>query len=267
MFPVAPLPTNTTCNLYGWGQQTAFPQSVSVSIYDSEFCNPDLPQVWCSTFVSTLHQTCYAVLGSPVLCDDNSRFSGFMTSDGCSEIRGQGQISYHSVLTHRLWLEEVFNSEIVSSSNFVANVMELLDVNIIGTARFRCIGTIISERHLLTTASCVSIPTGSVQGIGVEADWAERGFMTVQAEEIFIHPDFIETQTRIANVAVIKVSEFNFAKRFKKVFKFVPRITGVSVLVHLRDFSVRFRHQTELTHTSAKLSATETQGELNVIML
>lgn len=135
-----------------------------------------------------------------------------MTSDGCNNVGGRGQINYHSVLTHRVWLEEVFHSEIVSSKNFIANVMELLDVNIIGSARFRCIGTIITERHLLTTASCVTIPEGSVQGIGVEADWEGVGFTTIQAEEIFIHSDFVENQSRIANVAVIKVSKFRFVK-------------------------------------------------------
>jgi hypothetical protein len=136
--PIQELPSNATCNLFGWGQtQYENPRSESVSIYRSEFCNPAHPHVSCSTFATTTQGICNAELGSPVLCNGNTRFTGFMTSNGCVQGENQAVINYQSVSTFRRWFEAVIAADTQAPRSIVARVMELVGGNI-ATERVRC---------------------------------------------------------------------------------------------------------------------------------
>jgi hypothetical protein len=180
--PIQGLPSNTTCNLFGWGQTPGTnPRSESVSIYRSEFCDPAHPQVSCSTFASTGHEFCNAELGSPVLCDGNTRFTGFMTSNGCVQGQNQAVINYQSVNAIRRWFEEVIATDDQRTTNFAVRVMELVGGNI-ATERVRCVGTVITDHHLLTAATCVIVPENSQFSIAVHADWDGLGRATSKTD-------------------------------------------------------------------------------------
>lgn len=86
-------------------------------------------------------------------------------------------INYQSVASFRTWYEEVVRIDNAGQAVFVAHVMEFIPTNI-ATQRIRCAGTIISENHLLTAATCVTIPENSTLVIGVQATWAGQGLST-----------------------------------------------------------------------------------------
>ena len=98
-----------------------------------------------------------------------------MTSKNCDQ--PHSAINYHSVATFREWYEEVVRIDNAGQAVFIAHVMEFIPTNI-ATQRIRCAGTIISENHLLTTATCVSLPANSQAVIGVQATWAGQGLNT-----------------------------------------------------------------------------------------
>lgn len=145
-----------------------------------------------------------------------------MTSDGCLDDGTRISISYQSVNTFRVWIEEVLSADSIEredSTRFVANVIEIPPRGS-GFDRFRCVGTVISQRHLLTTASCVVLPENTQMTIGVQAFWEGSGWNTVAAQSVFIHPDFNANNARTANVAVILVSQhfFVFCNIFQSYF-------------------------------------------------
>ena len=206
---VSDLPSNVTCNLYGWDQHTAAPRHEDVFIYRAEFCDPNSPQISCSTFQSLQDEICSARLGSPVFCEANFRFSGFMTSDGCISDGTRVLVNYQSTNTFRLWFDEVLRADSNDrheSSQFIVNVMEF-NPRVGASERFRCVGTLITQHHVLTMASCVQATSNFQFVIGVQANWQNIGRSVVEPEAISIHPNFEAAQMFTANVAVIRVRQ------------------------------------------------------------
>jgi hypothetical protein len=213
LFPLMPttnLPTNATCNLFGWGQISTNSRSEEVRIYNSDFCDPEHPQVSCSTFDTLQDEVCTAQLGSPVMCNSNTQFAGFMTSDGCINDGSRISISYHSVNTFQRWI-----SEVILIDTFNRNVQEGLTASVVqftprvgGWDRIRCVGTLINDYHMLTTANCVILPENSQFVIGVNTNWVglAGGRVTQEPEEIFVNPNFNANYPLNSNIAVIRVS-------------------------------------------------------------
>ena len=150
MLSLEDLQSNTTCSLFGWGQQSWNPRRETVSIYSSEFCDPALPQVSCSTFESNEHSSCSATLGSPVLCDEDLWFSGFVITEGCVTVDSRVKLNYHSISPYRNWIDEVIRADAVDRLNsqlFVVNIMQL-EQGRMDTLKIRCSGTIIHLRRV-----------------------------------------------------------------------------------------------------------------------
>jgi hypothetical protein len=179
LLPFADLPSNSTCNLFGWGYPIRGPPRTEViSIYGPSFCDSNFPQTSCSTFNETNNQTCTAVIGSPVLCGSEGRFTGFQVSQGCVQGQNQQTMTFHSVNTFRTWIEEVLRSSRQTFNVATANVVEFFPNDIILTPRTRCAGTFISERHVVTIATCVILPENANVEIGVETSWINVGQST-----------------------------------------------------------------------------------------
>ena len=228
---ISDIPSNAICNLYGWDQQTAAPRHEEVLISRAEFCNPNTPQVSCSTFQTLEEDICSARLGSPLFCNANSRFSGFMISDGCIDDGTRIRVNYLSTNTFRLWIDEVLRADSNDrhvSSQFIVNVVEF-NSRVSASEQFRCVGTLINQHHVLTTASCVQTTSNFHFVIGVQATWETIGRNVIEPEEIFIHPNFEAAQIFTANVAVMRVREifisFYFWIPFDYKF-FIERFTS-----------------------------------------
>jgi hypothetical protein len=201
----ASLPSNFTCQLFGWGQTSFEPRSEPVNIYSSNYCDPNSPEVHCSTVNSVDDPICYAGLGSPLVCDN--LLSGFTITEGCITDESRIKLNYHSMFTYRVWIEQVLHADSqtrLNSHQFVAHVM-LYEKEQIVTPRFRCASTIIDHRHVLTTAACVSLPKDTNLAVGVQGMFDGIGLQVVESENVFIHPKFASNE--INNIAVIRVRQ------------------------------------------------------------
>lgn len=204
MLPIQGLPSNSTCNVFGWGQQFGLhPRNEVTSIYSSEFCNPDLPLVSCSTFTSITDPICSAMLGSPILCDSNTRFAGLVTSERCVGSENNFFKNMQSVHDFGAWYQKVLRIQNSTTPYFMREVVEYIP-DFTGSERFRCVATIINENHFLTTATCVLLPQNTQLAIGLQELWNQNQINEV--DDIFVHGDFVPGNPRTANIAVIRVS-------------------------------------------------------------
>lgn len=87
------------------------------------------------------------------------------------------------------------------SERFIVSIIEY-DAN-----AYICRSTVITDRHVLTTATCA---TSSTRRLGVRAELTfgpgSSGTTAVPVERVFIHPDYRAGQPETANVAVLLVS-------------------------------------------------------------
>lgn len=154
------LQANTDCELFGWGGGLQSPRRDLVTILDSQFCDPNLPDVFCTTFAAETHSTCSAMLASPVVC--GNMISGFLTNDGTCTTNDYNQttLSYHSVNDFVDWIRQVTNNdpEVENNERFIVDVVQLSSVGMPVGVTFRCAGTVISFNHVLATGSCVAVP-------------------------------------------------------------------------------------------------------------
>lgn len=182
-----------------------FTNNETVSVYGPQFCDPNSLQVFCSTFELPTSFECSATLGSPVMCGDQSTVDGFLLTAGQCLIDGSNRatLEYHSVDYHRWWIEEV-SSKLYNESfspDFIVNVLHYTAPNF-DHAIIRCSATIITVRHVLTTASCVDVT--NTTKITIQAPLI-HGNEVRELEKVFIHPNFDVTHPRTNNVAVLKV--------------------------------------------------------------
>lgn len=115
------LPTNSTCNLFGWGGAAENPRRNSIFVFNSQFCDPNFPTAFCSTFDTRTHDSCSAVEGSPVVCFD-STIDGFLIDNvqACANNNDRFFLNFHSVSEYREWIDEVSASRVsVISSIFL----------------------------------------------------------------------------------------------------------------------------------------------------
>lgn len=146
---------NTVCSLHGWGGNLADHRRDSITVYAPQFCQPNMPQAYCTSFDIT---DCSAILASPITCGNDSIIDGFVLNNrSCAIYEGRPMLNYHSVSDFREWLENTTQQSVPykSSINFVVYVAQYTS-NII-SATIRCSGTIIASNRVLTTADCVTI--------------------------------------------------------------------------------------------------------------
>ena len=157
---------------------TLNPRRDSVVILAPQFCDENLPRIFCSNFESASDQSCTANRGSPLVCDGNS-IAGMLISDGACTNTGVGNhLRYHSISDYVVWMQSVVNGKnpdennpdnnpIQTTGRFIVNVVHYSPGSI-QSPTVRCSGTIITSKHVLTTASCVTVPATLQVGIQTE---------------------------------------------------------------------------------------------------
>jgi hypothetical protein len=155
--PLGGLQPNILCNIYGWGDVEATPRHDLVTVRGSHFCDPTSSEVFCSIFNTTEHETCSAVLGSPIIC--RNEIAGLVTNnESCTtNDKGQGVLNYQTVGGTEEWIEDVtYYSIIENTVRFIVNVAHYTFPDL-DTAVTRCAASIITNVHVLTTATCVNV--------------------------------------------------------------------------------------------------------------
>jgi hypothetical protein len=106
------LRSDSSCYLFGWTGSSTLIRRDSVTVFGPQNCNPNSPQVFCSSFMTPNHFSCDAQLGSPLVCGDLRRIAGFVISDGSCSVDGtRNMLSYHSVGQFDSWIREVTGSD------------------------------------------------------------------------------------------------------------------------------------------------------------
>lgn len=181
------------------------PRQDLVTIVGSELCDQNFPDIFCSTFDSLDDVTCNAILGSPVIC--GNALAGFLINDeSCTIVGDQNVLRYHSVGDFGEWIKEITTNESIEDiARFILNVA-VYDLPDTESAVTRCVASVITQRHVLTTASCVSVEKS--QGIVVQtivANENETEITSALPIRVSIHPDYMESEGNFSNVAVILV--------------------------------------------------------------
>lgn len=93
----------------------------SITVSPPSDCDPNFPQLFCSTFISTTHATCTARLGSAVVCDDES-VSAIVLNDGsCSSHGSAFLLNHQSIGDYEDWIRKVSSAKSLTlSSSFLA---------------------------------------------------------------------------------------------------------------------------------------------------
>jgi Trypsin len=143
--------------LYGWGGDLTYPRNDLVTVRGSEFCNSNSTEAFCTIFDTKEHDTCSANLGSPVVC--RNEIAGFSTNNGsCTTVREtQNVLNYQSIGNFYDWIYETTTySTVENTIRFIVNVAHFTfpDLN---SAVVRCAASIITNVHVLTTATCVKV--------------------------------------------------------------------------------------------------------------
>jgi secreted trypsin-like serine protease len=195
------LPAGGSCNLYGWGDEQVNPRRDAVSVDEPQQCDPNFPQVFCSRHSSQSEGSCTARLGSPLVCLGSLTVTGILLNDqSCSASGSNFLLNYHSLHRFQDWINEVTSDDYQENPRFTVFVMHY--TNDISDAVQRCAGTIISDRHVLTTASCVSVQPSTQIAIESYVGSEKR---LVSTRQVTIHPAYIPSQNTEANVAVVEV--------------------------------------------------------------
>lgn len=153
--------------MYGWGDVLDEPRRDLVTVRGAEFCDQNSPHIFCSNFNATEHETCTAVLGSPVIC--RNEISGFaLNNETCTKtFENQTVLNYQSIEGFGEWIDEVTSHSTVENTvRFIVNVAHYTYPDL-DTAITRCAASVITNVHVLTTASCVNVK--APQKIAVQA--------------------------------------------------------------------------------------------------
>lgn len=116
-------------------------------------------------------------------------------------------MKFHAFLLLPFFLVVLFH-QASSQNRFIVAVIERL-TEMTNKTNSLCPATIITDRHVLTTADCATVSNSSYQlavsvQIATDFSW---GYSTVGVERVFIHPNRTATSN---NVAVILVSHSGF---------------------------------------------------------
>lgn len=104
------------CQLVGWGGGDVYSSRRDViGVYRPDLCDSSLPEVFCSTFPIASTESCSAILGAPLICENESTISGFLLNDRNCEVNsnGRNQLNFHSVDQYKKWIEEVLETNSV----------------------------------------------------------------------------------------------------------------------------------------------------------
>lgn len=99
-----------------------------MTVYSSQSCDPNFPQIFCSTFAAVNARTCDAGLGSPLI-DVDSSLAGFVISntEKCQIVGEKFTLNYLSIGEFHEWIEEVSGAEkSVKSSMLLISMISLL---------------------------------------------------------------------------------------------------------------------------------------------
>lgn len=165
--PRGELNRNLLCDVYGWGDDSSEPRSDMVIVRDFQQCDLDSPDAFCSHFDSFDHETCSAALGSPVVCLKS--IAGFVTNNqNCSNINETlSTLNYQSIGNFSDWIQDVtYYTATENTVRFILNVAHFTSPDLT-TAVVRCAASVITNIHVLTTASCVIVE--EPQAIAVRA--------------------------------------------------------------------------------------------------
>jgi hypothetical protein len=140
--PLSAIRSNSSCELYLSGGELNH-RSSEVSVYDSKFCNPNRPEVYCSIFESNSNETCRALTGSPLICDD--KFAGILDTNGTCFALNSNQVyqNFYSIGDFQPWIDKVMQDNMQAYPFFVVQVLHYyVDIK---DATFLCTGTIITR--------------------------------------------------------------------------------------------------------------------------
>ena len=118
-----------------------------------------------------------------------------------------------------------FFSQCLSQNKFIVDVVDFTSSDF-NTSMFRCYGVVISPRHVVAPASCVTPRSSrsigilaSSQSSGKNASTYSKSKLHVQkilfdyfvlisasADKVTIHPEYVSGQNFKSNIAVIRVS-------------------------------------------------------------
>lgn len=153
------LEQGANCSLIGWGGVTVDARGDEVTVLGPNSCEGNLPNIFCSNFHTEDHETCSAILGSPVVCDN--AIGGFLLNDKeCEKLGSKNHLRYLSTGPFASWIQEVteedklFYPQVEFTRRFIVNIVHYKDTE---SATVACAGTIIAPNHVLTTASCVKV--------------------------------------------------------------------------------------------------------------
>lgn len=94
--------------------------SSTVQVYESRFCNPNLPQVFCSKSASNAITGCTAIPGSPVI-SGTVNFVGFVLNEaGCSAMGTEFALEYHNVADFNDWVKKTSGSNLSATVSMFA---------------------------------------------------------------------------------------------------------------------------------------------------
>lgn len=233
------LEPNTNCSLFGWGGALIIPRDDPVTILSSELCDSSFPDIFCSLLDSEDDEICTAQLGSPVMC--GNVFAGFLINDGsCTTVDGQAFLKYQSVGEFGEWIQEVTEPEVEPISSFILSVA-VYDAPDYEFTESRCAALAITKRHVITTASCVTVE--SFQGIVIETMFSEDNETVISSTlpvRVSIHPDYIESDGNSSNIAVILVRskqklflKFSVFEKFPQEFSRALKSSRTNAIGHL----------------------------------
>ncbi|KAG5680167.1 hypothetical protein PVAND_009692 [Polypedilum vanderplanki] len=118
-------------------------------------------------------------------------------------------------------------------SRFIVNIVEYQFINNTyekTPSKFRCIGTLVSENHVITTASCVDVPIGSHIGVQFETvkeETNELGYsLTFDTTTVIKHQNYNPKDKETNNIALITFNSFQISTDPPLYSIFKPRMIG-----------------------------------------
>lgn len=92
----------------------------TVQVYESRFCNANLPQVFCSTSTTNLDTGCTAIPGSPLISGTTNVVGFVLNEAGCSAMGTGFAIEYHNVADFNDWVKKTSGSNLSATVSMFA---------------------------------------------------------------------------------------------------------------------------------------------------
>lgn len=96
----------SSCQLFGWGPtDIQYTRGDAITVRESQYCDPNLPQAFCSSHPTISHYSCSAMTGSPVTCGGSESIAGFLINNAtCSSGDSRVSLNFHSVSQFTEWI-------------------------------------------------------------------------------------------------------------------------------------------------------------------